>query len=179
MLVARRKAFDYMQQDRQRQGQAIQMHINTGSAAPRPPYRVVLDTNVVLDWLVFNDVRALRLAQALAQGQLLWMATEPMLAELGHVMSRPFIAPWCTDTAAVLATARSKCHVLPTPAMDPDKAPVCGDPDYQQFIDLAWSVPAAWLFSRDRALLKLAARARARGVVITTPQSWLGLAAAA
>ena len=155
------------------------MRINTGSATPHPPYRAVLDSNVVLDWLVFNDARTQSLAQALAQGHLLWVATEPMLAELAHVMSRPFIARWCTDTAAVLATARSKCHVLPTPAMGPDKAPVCGDPDDQQFIDLAWSVPAAWLFSRDRALLKLAARARARGVVITTPQSWRGLAAPA
>lgn len=155
------------------------MRINTGFAAPRPPYRVVLDTNVVLDWLVFNDIRTQRLAQALAQGQLLWMATEPMLAELAQVMSRPFIAPWCTDTAGVLATARSTCHVLPTPAMGLDKAPVCADPDDQQFIDLAWTVPTAWLFSRDRALLKLAARARARGVVITTPQFWLGLAAVA
>ena len=155
------------------------MHAELGSAAPHPPYRVVLDTNVVLDWLVFQDIRTQRLAQALDQGELLWMATEPMLAELADVMSRPFIARWCTDTGAALATARSRCHVLPTPAMAHDKAPVCADPDDQPFIDLAWSVPAAWLFSRDRALLRLAARARVRQIVITTPQSWPGVVAAA
>lgn len=171
-----------MQQDEQQQGQAICMHTTPGLAAQHPPCRVVLDTNVVLDWLVFHDIRAQRLAQALDHGELLWMATEPMLAELVDVMSRPFMARWCADTAAVLATARSRCHILLTPAMALvalDKAPVCADPDDQPFIDLAWSAPAAWLFSRDRALLSLAARARARAVVITTPQCWLGMAGAA
>ena len=155
------------------------MHSDSGFAARQPPCRVVLDTNVVLDWLVFDDARVQRLGQALALAQLLWLTTEPMLAELTDVLTRPFVTPWCNDPAAVLAQARSLCHIVPTPVMAPDKAPVCGDPDDQQFIDLAWSVPAVWLFTRDRALLALAARARARGVVITTPQAWLGLPPAA
>ena len=154
------------------------MRANPGFAARRP-HRVVLDTNVVLDWLVFDDARTQPLGLALDQGHLLWLTTEPMLAELADVLSRPLITRWCADAAAVLTTARSRCHILPTPVMAVDRAPVCADPDDQSFIDLAWSVPVPWLFSRDRALLHLAARAQARGVVITTPQAWLGLASTA
>ena len=151
------------------------MHSDAVFALRQPRYRAVLDTNVVLDWLVFNDVRAQRLGQALARQQLQWLTTESMLAELADVLTRPFVLSWCNQPAAVLAQARLLGRIVPAPVRALDKAPVCGDPDDQQFIDLAWSAPAAWLFSRDRALLTLAARAKARGVVITTPQAWLGL----
>ena len=48
----------------------------------------------------------------------------------------------------------------------------CTDPDDQKFIDLALSLPGATLLSRDRAVLKLARRARPLGMTIVTPQAW-------
>lgn len=167
-----------MQHNQQRQVPVTQDANDLGFPAPAPQ-QVVLDTNVVLDWLVFDDAHVRRLGQALSQRQLLWVVTEPMLVELANVLSRPFVTPRCAEPAVVLAKARSHCHFVPTPVMTFDRAPVCADPDDQQFIDLAWSVAPAWLFSRDRALLKLAARCQARSVVITTPQAWSGLAAKA
>lgn len=139
----------------------------------------VLDTNVVLDLWVFNDPRVQRLAQALTQGRLRWVATEAMLDELADVLSRSTSARWCPDPPAVLAAVRACCQVMPLAApsgASARKVPTCADLDDQIFIDFAWNLPAGWLFSRDRALLDLARPALAHGLVITTPAAWAGVA---
>ena len=147
-------------------------------ASSAPPI-AVLDTNVVLDLLAFADARAKRLDDTLSTGGLVWLATQPMLDELADVLQRPFLARWQVDAGAVLAAAQARCRIVDAVAADGAPAPRCADPDDQKFIDLAWAWPAAWLFSRDRALLDLARPARARGVGITTPVAWPGLAAPA
>jgi predicted nucleic acid-binding protein len=150
----------------------------THPAAPRSSlHYAVIDTNVVLDLWVFNDPRAQRLQQALSHGRLHWLGTDAMFEELADVLSRPTSARWCKDPSAVLTAARACCQVLPAEAMPPGnvrRVPTCADPDDQMFIDLAWTWPAAWLFSRDRAVLDLARPALAHGLVITTPADWLG-----
>jgi hypothetical protein len=54
----------------------------------------------------------------------------------------------------------------------------CVDPDDQGFIDLALAHRAAWLFTRDRALLDLARRAAPSGCRIAPPGAgpWAALA---
>ncbi|WP_369293093.1 PIN domain-containing protein [Klebsiella variicola] len=49
---------------------------------------------------------------------------------------------------------------------------VCRDQDDQKFIDLALDARARWLVSRDKAVLALAKRARARQLLIVTPERW-------
>ena len=146
------------------------------SPAPRPPPPpfAVLDTNVVLDLLVFADVRAQRLAESLDRQQLRWLATTAMIDELADVLTRPFVARWCADAQAVLVRVRGQCQLIEPPLPRGLAAPRCADPDDQKFIDLAWHWPAAWLFSRDRAVLDLARPARNQGLVITTPAAWDG-----
>ena len=139
------------------------------------PLLAVLDTNVVLDWLVFDDPRSRSLGQCLVSGRLRWVATQAMLAELTDVLLRPVIAKHCPDPATALACVRKYCCLMPVlPGVD-DPAPICADPDDQMFIDLACSTAAAWLFSRDRALLELARPALARGIRITAPALWPGI----
>ena len=154
-------------------GVAVVMTATT-SPTPEP---VVLDTNVVLDLWLFADGRADSLRGALDTGQLHWVATERMLTELGHVLQRPFLQtflrPWRDDPAAALLALRARSHLLPTAAPSIDRAPTCRDPDDQPFIDLAWQLRTRWLFSRDRALLCLAKRAKLRGLQILTPDSWV------
>lgn len=136
------------------------------------PATIVLDTNVLLDLLLFDDPRAHALRSALLVGRLQAVATAPMLDELADVLQRPFAAGWPTEAAEVLALARGLCRLV-EPATDAaPRAPVCSDPDDQKFIDLAWGLPAAWLISRDRALLRLARPARQRGLRIGTPADW-------
>lgn len=135
-----------------------------------PPARSVLDTNVVLDWLWFDDPRVARLAAALQSGRLHWLATAPMRRELECVLTRlpQTSAAHTREQALTSFDARSTLV---------DVAPVferlrCSDSDDQQFIDLAVASGAAWLISRDRALLRLARRASAFGLAIVTPEHW-------
>ena len=140
----------------------------------RPPAGdyVVLDTNVVLDLLVFHDARSRPLQRALQARQLQPLATAAMFDELADVLSRPFLTRWQVDAPAVLAQARWLCRQVDSIAPGTAGAPRCADPDDQMFIDLAWSLPARWLFSRDRALLYLARAAGARGLGVLTPAAW-------
>ncbi|MGL6110875.1 MAG: putative toxin-antitoxin system toxin component, PIN family [Rubrivivax sp.] len=135
---------------------------------------MVLDTNVVLDWLVFKDTSCLTLASQVQARQLRWHATGSMRAELMSVLPRPQLLGWRPDPELILSVFDDFVHFFDvgpaTPAAD---APRCRDPDDQKFIDLAFSVGARWLFSRDRALLELAKPARTRGLEILTPADWV------
>jgi len=79
----------------------------------------VLDTNVVLDWLVFNDASCKVLAGQLDAGQLRWHATDAMRAELCSVLPRPVLLAWKPDDEHVLSVfdrlarlgrSRQLCH---------------------------------------------------------------------
>ncbi|OGB06759.1 MAG: putative toxin-antitoxin system toxin component, PIN family [Burkholderiales bacterium RIFCSPHIGHO2_12_FULL_69_20] len=133
---------------------------------------VVIDTNAWLDLLLFDDLRAQPLWLALQGGQLRAVATQPMLDELADVLTRPFIADWPVAAETVLARAQALCCIVDAVPTPDRLAPRCRDLDDQKFIDLAWAWPAAWLLSRDRALLTLARSASPRGLRITTPAGW-------
>lgn len=133
---------------------------------------VVLDTNTLLDLLLFDDPRARPLGLALQTGRLRALATQPMFDELADVLLRPFVAGWSVDGPTVAARAQGLCRLVEPRPTTVDPAPRCADADDQKFIDLAWAWPARWLISRDRALLDLARPALARGLHITTPAGW-------
>lgn len=141
----------------------------------QPAPLVVLDTNVVLDLWLFGDPRAAALRQALQAGRLGALVTAPLLAELADVLQRPFAAGWPVAHSEVQAALMAHARLVTAPAPAGPPAPRCTDADDQKFIDLAWHAPAAWLFSRDRAVLKLARSARARGLQIVTPERWAAL----
>ncbi len=138
-----------------------------------PSIRVlVLDTNVVLDWLVFGNPAAAPLAAALSDGGWRWYATAEMHAELEHVLTYPSIGNWQPDCEAVWA-AWARWAVVVTAVQPALSAPLrCTDPDDQKFIDLAVQLGGGTLLSRDRAVLKLARRARLQGLDILTPERW-------
>ena len=59
---------------------------------------------------------------------------------------------------------------LATPVERVFAAPfACSDRDDQKFLDLAYTARADWLVTRDKALLKLARRARRDGLKILAP----------
>lgn len=143
------------------------------------PPLAVLDTNVVLDWLVFEDPACAPLASALAAGRLLWIASPAMLAELAEVLRRPALDRW--RAAADTAGARAQRLASPAPEAPPavrlDGGPLCcRDRADQKFIDLALASRAAWLLTRDRALLALARPAARYGTWIGPPARWPGAA---
>jgi putative PIN family toxin of toxin-antitoxin system len=133
------------------------------------PPLVVLDTNVALDWLLFQEPAVSALATAVAARRMVWVATDAMRSELAHVLARGLAAVRRADAAAVLAAWDT--HVVLRPTAPPHRL-TCTDPDDQKFIDLAISTRARWLISRDRAVLKLARRAAPLGLTIVRPAAW-------
>lgn len=140
-----------------------------GAAAPK----VVLDTNVVLDWLVFRDARTAGLAVALASGRLPWLACPRMREEVHRVLGYPALERWRVDPARVLASFDHHATPCGEPPRLAQPALICSDHDDQVFLDLAVAHQARWLLTHDRALLKLARAARRHGVEITRPTDWV------
>jgi uncharacterized protein len=155
------------------------MQQELSSPTPDMTHAVVLDTNVVLDWLVFRDASCAGLLEPFQAGHWLWHATASMRGELASVLRRPELQRWAPDCERVLSvfdTLTKLCEEAPCAAGATGRLR-SRDPDDQKFIDLAISVRATWLFSRDRALLRLARPAQDLGIRILTPARWQQLAA--
>ena len=134
---------------------------------------IVIDTQVVMDWLVFRDARVQALTAAVTTGALRWLVAPAMRDEIRHVLGRGIAASYAPDLAFI--EAQFDAHALHVDAADPQPLAgrlVCRDPDDQKFIDLALARQARWLISRDKAVLALAKRARLRGLAIVTPERW-------
>lgn len=131
---------------------------------------IVVDTQVVMDWLVFNDPRVRVLAATLKSGSLRWLVAAAMRDEIRHVLGRGVAARYAPDMAVI--EAHFDAHSEAVDAVEPSPRLVCRDPDDQKFIDLALARGARWLVSRDKALLALAKRAKPRGLLILKPELW-------
>ncbi|WP_082498214.1 putative toxin-antitoxin system toxin component, PIN family [Pseudorhodoferax sp. Leaf267] len=133
------------------------------------PRAVVIDTNVVLDLLVFDDPSVQPLRAALADGRLCWRVLPGMREELARVLAYPRVASSLCARAlapdAVLAAFDAASRMAaPVPA-----APVrCTDPDDQPFLDLALA-HGALLATKDKAVLATRKRMAAHGVDIWQP----------
>jgi predicted nucleic acid-binding protein len=138
--------------------------------APDAP-AVVLDTNTVLDWLVFEDASVAGVVAAIEGGQLRWLACDAMRDELVRTLTYRSLARWEPDSERTLSTFDRYVELVGQPWPAPLN-PRCSDPDDQVFIDLALEHQARWLLTHDRALLRLAKRARIRGVCITQARHW-------
>jgi predicted nucleic acid-binding protein len=137
----------------------------------KPVPLIVLDTNVVLDWLLFADPGVQGLVTAIEQGRLRWIATAAMRGEFAHVLGRGLAATRSADPAHFEAAWAQHC--VAHPPAPPAAAPLrCTDSDDQKFLDLALAAGARWLVSRDRALLKLRSKAAALGLAIVAPSQW-------
>ena len=131
----------------------------------------MLDTNIVLDMLHFDDAMTRPLREALEAGRVRCVVTDATLDEWRRVLAYPEFALRPAQQAALFA--RYQALSVKADAVDADAGlPRCSDPDDQKFIELAIAASARWLLTRDRALLKLARRARAFGVDVLTPERW-------
>lgn len=138
---------------------------------------VVLDTNAALDWLHFNDPGSQAIAQAILTRQVQWLACPAMRAEYAHVVRRDDIAALRgADAQALLAAWDSAAQTRPDPYTSAGPGLRCTDVDDQVFIDFALEHRCRWLLTHDKALLRLARRARAtHGLVILTPRQFAAL----
>jgi predicted nucleic acid-binding protein len=113
--------------------------------------RVVLDTNVWLDVLVFDDPAT----RALKQPPYEIVIDEACEAELERVLAYP-LGKWSLDDAQ-RAACLGQCSKLAVRIAQAEAAtlPRCEDPDDQKFLVLASAAGAQVLVTKDAALLRL------------------------
>ena len=155
-----------------------------------PALRVVLDSNVWIDILVFDDPHTRPIRAAHESGALEALIDARCLAELTYVLDYPQFAKRGIDKAAAVATVTRLTHLVApttpepvqaqtvTPAENVRPLPKCKDRDDQKFLELAYAAKADWLVSKDRAVLKLARRiARDFGFQIAQPAPFVAACA--
>ena len=118
---------------------------------PRP---MILDTNVVLDMLIFDDPHIPSIRELVAKGEVRWIADQAQRIELGRVLHYSQIAPrvsfYGKTPEGVMAAFDAAVEYV---AEAPKIRFTCTDPDDQHFLDLA-SQHQALLVSKDKAVLK-------------------------
>jgi putative PIN family toxin of toxin-antitoxin system len=138
--------------------------------------RIVLDTNIVLDLLIFNDPRCAALRTALAEKALHWIAQQQMRDELERVLTYTDLLPrmvfYETTAAQVLQQFDASVDIV-EPA--PRAVYICKDTDDQKFIDLAVQHRAA-LVSKDKAVLCM--RKRLANLQVTIVNQWMDVGSA-
>ena len=146
--------------------------------------RLVLDTNVWLDWLVFDDagVAPIKAAAASAQLEIFIDAAcaDELAAVLGYPLQKKILAP-AAQTASLAECRRVARTMEPAPALTPSPdcaLPVCRDADDQKFLELARACRADYLVTKDLMLLELARRKirRAPFAIVTPAQLTAALA---
>lgn len=127
---------------------------------------LVLDTNVVLDLLVFADTATAPLPDLLACGALRWIAAPGMRSELARVLEYPKIAPSVAFYGLTPEDVLARFDAaVQTVALAPRASAICKDADDQPFIDLA-AAHGAVLLSKDKAVLCLRKRLLADGAEV-------------
>lgn len=127
----------------------------------------ILDTNVWLAWLVYDDPATRPLAEAVEGGRLVLPVLPRIRDEFERVLAYPRLR--LEASRQVDALRRFDLHGRMTAAV-PAADLTCRDPDDQVFLDLALHRGVGWLLSRDRQLLALRRRALARGLRILRPE---------
>lgn len=140
-----------------------------------PPWRLVLDTNVVLDLLHFADATVLPIQQAIERRSARCYTSQSTLSELRRVLSYPEFHLDAAVQTAFLTRYQSWIEGVQE-VIKHRALPRCSDPDDQMFLELAASVAADFLISKDKALLAL--KHHALGFTILTPAEAAGFFAA-
>ena len=121
--------------------------------------RLVLDTNVWLDWLLFDEPSVAPIKAAVAAGRAEVFIDASVEAELARVLAYPFGARTLDAgrQAELLACCLSIARRDEGGGMrdDPASLPKCSDVDDQKFLELALACGAAFLVTRDNDLLGL------------------------
>ncbi len=153
---------------------------------PALPLRLVLDTNVWLDWLVFDDAGVAPIRSAVTRAHAEIFIDDACAAELAAVLAYPLLHKKIL-AADTQASCMAECRRVARNAVARDDEefaagnplPVCRDADDQKFLELARACRADFLVTKDLLLLELARRKvrRAPFRIVTPAQFGVALAA--
>ena len=142
-----------------------------------PPIRLVLDTNVVIDWLVFDDPFMNPLRHGVRDARIQVLTHPPAVDELKRVLGYRQLKIEPTRQQEIFARYEAQTTVVTMPAgfstkqlMMPGGFPRCRDRDDEPFLALAFHAKADVLASRDNAVYGLKSRAAKFGVTILNVQ---------
>ena len=144
--------------------------------------RVVLDSNIWVDLLVFRDPFVEPIRAALMAGTIATVIRADCREELRRVLAYPQFARFAVDIDSALAQVDALVTLEPLPGEADANAirlPKCKDTDDQKFIELAHFARVALLVSKDKAVLKLRSRLRrSSGVEVLPPKAFAAWLAA-
>ncbi len=143
--------------------------------------RWVVDTNVVIDWLMFNDPYMNPMRERVADGRLVVLTHPPALDELKRVLAyrqlklstnrqQEIFEKYCRHTSVVTLPPGASLKNL----LMPGGFPRCRDRDDEHFIALGYHHKVDALVSRDNAVFGLQSRAKLFGLNILNVQQAIG-----
>jgi uncharacterized protein len=130
---------------------------------------LVIDSNVVLNWLFFKDPLTMALVERLLLTHR-WVCTQWMQREAQRVATLPLMAKYASSEAisALAQGFADHAAIIEHSTVSPMR---CRDADDQAFLDLAAHTQAPLLLTLDRDLLKLRKRAATLGLNIVQPKT--------
>jgi uncharacterized protein len=140
------------------------------------PPRLVLDTNVVLDCLVFRDPAVRNLMTAIEARSVQALVHPVTLDELQSVLAYPQCRLDAAEQQQVIDRYLGLATLAAMPEgfsreslLLPTDFPRCRDHDDQPFLALAYHARAEGLVTKDKLILKLRKKVRKFGVPILAP----------
>ena len=137
--------------------------------------RLVLDSNVWLDWLVFDDPRVAPVKRAKNHGLVEIVIDHACRDELVRVFAYDrFDLDTAAQTALIGEVDRLTVLLQDLHYPAADTLPRCADPDDVKFLALSAACGADWLITKDKALLP-GRRNKHRAPMtfrVVTPEQW-------
>lgn len=137
--------------------------------------RLVLDTNVAIDWLVFNDPFLADFRARASRGDVLVLTNALATAEFQRVLAYPELKLDPPRRADAFDRYVQQATIVTMPEsfarenlLLPPLFPHCRDRDDDEFLALALHSQADALVTRDKRLLKLRKRVRKFSMQIWT-----------
>ena len=142
------------------------------------PITLVLDTNVVIDWLVFDDPFMNPLRHGVRDARVRLLTHAYAIDELKRVLAYPQLKLSITRQGEIFSRYQAETTIAQMPAdyspkhlMLPGGFPRCRDRDDEPFLALAFHAKVDALVSRDNAVFGLATRAAKFGMtILNVPQ---------
>lgn len=129
----------------------------------------VLDTNIVLDILLFKDTKVQPLSEAIAADNILPIGHLDTYFEFADVVSRPMFQLSDSQIDQLLHEW-VKLHVVYLEPLSTDL--FCRDRDDNKFFNLAQVTGAEYLISKDKKVLKARGKAKRFGCQVIKPEEF-------
>lgn len=131
---------------------------------------VVIDTNVLLDFWVWDDADARPLKDDLTAGRIVALRSIDTVLEFADVISRPQFKLSLEAQCDILRAWHDLAYDIPITETAQAR---CKDRDDQKFLNLARTARADYLVSKDKLVLKTAKRSLKDGFSVIKPTQWL------